>query len=84
MRVALVLAAAMLIGEAAQSEPRKTDTQGTPQKHTAPVILAAADTPRSPSPEESRPNIAPTKRRAGRITNCRCGDSQPENLTPEK
>jgi hypothetical protein len=77
MRARVIVIAAMLgAGSAALADPSKNaPAQPAPQKRPAQVVLAAAEAPRTPTPEVVQPSPAP-KRRIARVTTCRCGDPQ--------
>jgi len=84
MRIVSVTAAILLIAGPASAGPRKPDPQDQQQQRSAPVVLAAAETPRSPSTDSSPPAPVPSKHQVGRTTHCRCGDSQPGGENPER
>jgi len=66
-RLAIISAAALAVIAAA---PEPTKPVATPPQLTPPTVLASADQVRAPA----QPAEAPKKRRAGRVTTCRCGD----------
>jgi hypothetical protein len=80
VRFVLIAAASLAGGTAFAAEPVKPPAQPAAQRQPAPaqVVLASADELRVPSTTE-QPQTAP-KRPRGRVTTCRCGDSeaQPE------
>ena len=85
MRIALVVALATLITVPALADPHKPVSRDTqPRQPPVPVILAAAETPQTPSADTSQQNTAASKRRVGRVTTCRCGDPQPAAQSPEQ
>ena len=85
MRIALVMAAAASLAVPAVADPHKPVSRDNQSRHpSAPVILASADTPPPPPADSAQQNAAPAKRRAGRVTTCRCGDPQPGAETPER
>lgn len=79
----VVIAIAMLAaGTAVTAEPPKAPAKDAvqPAKRPASVMLASADQVSSPTPTDQNVQ-APVKRRAARVTTCRCGDQieeQPE------
>ena len=75
-RFLTIAAASTLLAGVALADPVKpaTPQSNTPTTHPTPVVLASADTV-STAPSQSQPSTAP-KRRAMRVTNCRCGDPQ--------
>jgi hypothetical protein len=81
MRVRLTLIAAFVaLGTAASAEPQKAPPQPAPQPTK--IILASADTVRTPGTATVKPATAPAKR-PGRVTTCRCGgDPLPATETP--
>jgi hypothetical protein len=85
MRIALIVAAATLVTAPALAEPHKPVSRDSqPQQRSAPVILAAAETPPAPTADSGQQSQTPAKRRVGRITTCRCGDPQPGEQSPER
>ena len=78
-RFALTAATALLLGTAAAAEPAKAPAPA--EKQPAPVMLAQADV-KLPGPAKAG-EAAPAKRRAARVTSCRCADvvpaAQPQN-----
>jgi hypothetical protein len=84
MRIVSVVAAVVLIAGPAIADPRKPDPQDQQQQRSAPVILAAAETPHTLSVDSAQQNPVAPKRRVGRITTCRCGDPQPGNQNRER
>jgi hypothetical protein len=75
----LVIAATLAVGTAAAAEPAKPHAAAAAPASTRPVevVLASADTVRPVQPGEGQ-SAAPVKRRAARVTTCRCGDPQPD------
>jgi hypothetical protein len=80
----VVIAVAMLAaGTAAAAEPPKAPSKpvAQPSDRPAPVLLASADQVSAPSPAQNQSAPAPVRKRAARVTACRCGDQiaeQPE------
>jgi hypothetical protein len=78
MRVRLIgIAMLLTAGTAAIAEPQKAPSQPAPQPKQ--IVLASADTVRSPGPAAPKP-----AKRPGRVTTCRCGDPQPAPETPDQ
>jgi hypothetical protein len=75
----MVIAATLAIGAvSAAAEPPKGQTPAAkPAKAPVEVMLASADNVRLAPPTADQPNAVPVKRRAARVTSCRCGDPQP-------
>jgi len=76
----VIMVSATALAAAAGAQPVKTPAQVTGQApiRTAPVVLASADRVTPPTPSAD-PVVAPVKRRAARVTTCRCGgDPRPE------
>ena len=76
----MIMVSAVAITAGAGAQPVKTPAQVTnqPPIRTAPVVLASADHVSPPTPVAD-PVAAPVKRRAARVTTCRCGgDPRPE------
>lgn len=73
----VTIAAALALSSAAGAEPAKTKApQPTrAQSRPAPVVLASADQVVGPAAGANQATPVP-KRRAMRVTNCRCGDGQ--------
>jgi hypothetical protein len=76
-RFVTIAAATLALSSGAGGEPAKTKApQPTPtQSRPAPVVLASADQLVGPAAGANQASPAP-KRRAMRVTNCRCGDPQ--------
>jgi hypothetical protein len=74
----MVIAAAALAtaGVAVAAEPVKPEVQQASQPTTRPaqVLLASAEQVQAPVAPSDQP--APVKRRAARVTTCRCGDPE--------
>ena len=76
----MIMVSAVAITAGAGAQPVKAPAQVTnqPPIRTAPVVLASADHVSPPTPVAD-PVAAPVKRRAARVTTCRCGgDPRPE------
>ena len=76
-----VIAALIATGSAAFAEPPKAASP-RPASEQIKIVLASADTVVSPGPVSTK-SVTPAKRRVGRVTTCRCGDSLPESQTQE-
>jgi hypothetical protein len=77
-RFVTIAAAAVALSTSAFAEPpkaAKAPQPTPPQSHSSPVVLASADQVVSPAPTSNQASPAP-KRRAMRVTTCRCGDPQ--------
>jgi len=82
VRKLLIAAAAMSFTAMAAAEPPKTVAPGAaqPVNRPAEVVLASAEQVSVPSPAaqdqntEAQTPAAPVKKRAARVTTCRCGD----------
>ena len=82
VRKLLIAGAAMSFTAMAAAEPAKPVAQGAtqPVNRPAEVVLASAEQVSVPSPAAQDPNAvaqtpaAPVKKRAARVTSCRCGD----------
>ena len=78
MRIGSLIVAILLFAGPVSADPQKSNAQEQQaNRPAAPLILAAADAPRTPSADSTQPNPVP-KRSHGRVTKCRCGDPQPE------
>jgi hypothetical protein len=76
--VAIVTAAG---AAAAVAQPDKDEQPVTPRTPAAPsVVLASANEVRRPSPTNSEGPATTARRVTPRVTTCRCGDPQPEEL----
>ena len=76
----MIMVSAVAITAGAGAQPVKAPARVTnqPPIRTAPVVLASADHMSPPTPVAD-PVAAPVKRRAARVTTCRCGgDPRPE------
>jgi hypothetical protein len=81
MRPRLIWTAAMLmIGTPAIGQTDKPDpSRNAPaSRHPGPLVLAFAQTARSPAPAPQQPALLPKKRVEPRVTTCRCGDPEVE------
>jgi hypothetical protein len=76
----IALAALMTIGTPAFAAPPKGNQLRGEQPHRRPaeLIVASADSVRSPQPSSAMP-----RRPAARVTTCRCGDPQPDPEQPQ-
>jgi len=78
-RLTMIAAAALSIGTSAFAEPARTqDHANQPANRPAAIVLASAEAAQAPAPAADQPTPPPAKRRAARVTTCRCGDPQPE------
>jgi hypothetical protein len=71
----ILIAAALISGQAVAAEPVKAPADQSPQTHSSqtPVVLASvADLHAAPSSDQQSPT--PPKRHLVRVTSCRCGD----------
>ena len=87
MRACTIAVGALLtFAGPALAEPAKRDAPkpGLEQKPASAVVLASADTVRTPPPASSKAIPAPVKRVAPRVTTCRCGDPQAGPENPEQ
>lgn len=76
----LITSATLGFGPAALAEPAKAPVQKAEQPADRPVeiVIASADQARpSASIDQHDPAAAPVKRRAARVTTCRCGGQTP-------
>jgi hypothetical protein len=81
----MMMAAVVALAAGAGAQPVKTPIQGNGQGpiRSAPVVLASADRVTPPT-ANADPVAVPVKRRAARVTTCRCGgDPQPESQEQE-
>jgi hypothetical protein len=78
-RLMMIAAAVLTIGTSALAEPARTeDHANQPASRPAAIVLASAEAAQAPAPAADQPTPPPAKRRAARVTTCRCGDPQPE------
>jgi hypothetical protein len=80
-RYLLIASAALAFAGSAAAEPPKADARDAAQPKNAPakVLLASADQVQAPAP--AVPDAAapvPLKKRAARVTSCRCGGQTPQ------
>jgi hypothetical protein len=78
-RLVIIAAALSTLGAAAAADPARVPDSAKaeathPQK---PVVLASADSVETPAPAAAQQPAAAPKKRAARVTTCRCGDPQP-------
>jgi hypothetical protein len=75
----MIMAAALSLAAGTGAQPVKTPAQVNGQEPIrTPVVLASADHVTPPTPTAD-PVATPVKRRAARVTTCRCGgEPQPE------
>jgi len=78
MRLPVLLFALGFTGIAAAEPPKAPVQPKTRAQHSGAIVLASAETVRSPAQGQSAQNPAPVKRVIPRVTTCRCGDPQPE------
>jgi hypothetical protein len=78
-RLVMFTVAMLAAGSALAAEPPKTPVKeaAQPAKRPAPVMLASAEQVPNPTPGDQVVQ-APVKRRAARVTSCRCGDQVEE------
>lgn len=76
----MVIAAAALIGTSAVAEPPKPAPRDSapPASRPAEVVLASAEQVPQPAPVAEQQTPAPPKKRAARVTTCRCADQTPQ------
>ena len=86
MRIRLFVLAPVLAGavQAFAEPPRSTPPQAQQQQPQAPVVvLAAADSVKSAGSDAAQAAPAQPKHRIARVTTCRCGDPQPDQVSDE-
>lgn len=77
-RYLLIGTAAAALAAAAPAAPLKPEpAQAKPAEQPAQVVLASADQVRTAVPAAQQPGATPVKRRAARVTSCRCADQMP-------
>lgn len=79
-RLLIVAAAAFGIAAIAHAEPAKAPDGAASKSEISrkPVVLASADvTPQAP--DAAQQTTPAPRKRAARVTTCRCGDPQPES-----
>jgi len=76
-RFVLIAAATLLSGSAFAAQPAKPAPRppAQPEPATPKVVLASAEVAQAQTPAAQQGQATP-KRRAGRVTNCRCGDQE--------
>ena len=76
----MVIAAALTIGTPALAEPSKMPAPDSvqPPSRPAEVVLASAEQVPAPAPVAEPQNPAPPKKRAARVTTCRCAGQTPQ------
>jgi hypothetical protein len=76
----IVMAILLLCGSQALADPPKSaPAHPAPSQQTAhAIVLASAETVQAEAPQ---PAPAQPKHRFARVTTCRCGDPQPDNVT---
>ena len=85
MRVCTALVATgLLIAGPAYADPHKAPPPRTQSNKPTSVVLASAETPRVESSDGTSAGQPPAKHRVGRVTECRCGDPQPESESPDR
>lgn len=77
-RFAFIAAAALTSSSVFAAEPIKPPVQPATQQQPAPaqIMLASVDDVRTPSATDQQTPTPPKRPRMGRVTTCRCGDSQ--------
>jgi hypothetical protein len=83
MRPLTVIAGMLMLSGPALADPSKQASPAQPGARPA-VVLASADTVRTPAQDSAQPTSAPAKRRVARVTTCRCGDPQPDPESQEQ
>jgi hypothetical protein len=81
-RLLMVALAGLTVAGASAAEPAKAPVRKAeqPAEQPAPVLVAAADQVRAQPTAEPQPQAAaPVKRRAARVSTCRCGGQDPSN-----
>jgi len=81
-RLLMVAVAGLAVTAAAAAEPPKAPVRKAeqPTEQPAPVLVAAADQVRAEPAAQPQPQAAaPVKRRAARVSSCRCGGQDPSN-----
>jgi hypothetical protein len=87
MRTLFIAMATLLAcgGQALADPPKSSPAQPAPSEQSAhAVVLASADAVRAEAAETVGPAPAQQRRRIGRVTTCRCGDAQPDNVSDDK
>jgi hypothetical protein len=76
-RLVMIAAAALVASGAFAAEPARdsANSNSEPQRPTAPIVLASAETVQQPGTAEQH-SPTPPKRRIARVTKCRCGAQQ--------
>jgi hypothetical protein len=79
-RLMVIAAVALTIGTSAVADPPKAPARDSvpPASTPAKVVLASAEEVQAPAPAADQQAPTAPKRRAARVTTCRCGDPQPE------
>jgi|tagenome__1003787_1003787.scaffolds.fasta_scaffold20813147_2 hypothetical protein len=80
-RLISIGAAIAAVTTGALAEPAKAPVPAInkPSNPPKPVILASADTVETAGPQSAQQLSPAPKKRAARVTTCRCGDPQPES-----
>ena len=80
VRLSIIALGSFAICGGAVAEPPKAALAKPAQTQVRPsqIVLASAEKVRGTSPEAAQANSVPAKRRAPRVTTCRCGDPQPD------
>lgn len=79
-RLMVIAAAALAFGTSAVAEPSKTPPRDAAQPTSRPaeVVLASAEQLPAPAPVAEQQNPTPPKKRAARVTTCRCAGQTPQ------
>lgn len=79
-RLMVSAAIALAVGTSALAEPSKTPPRdpAQPVSRPAEVVLASAEQVPVPAPVAEPQNPAPPKKRAARVTTCRCAGQTPQ------
>jgi len=79
----IVMAILLACGsQALAGQPKGAPAHPAPSQQAAhAIVLASAETVQAEAPEAAQPAPAQPKHRFARVTTCRCGDPQPQNVT---
>jgi hypothetical protein len=79
----IVIAGTLTAAAAAFAEPPKPQAQAASQPSNRPLVLASADSVKTPTTDADQQ--APAKKpRVARVTTCRCGDQVPQDDSGEE
>lgn len=79
--MAILLACA---GQALADPPKSAPARPVPGQQAAhALVLASADVAGAEAPEAVRPAPVQPRHRIARVTTCRCGDAQPDNVSDD-